>query len=139
MNEDLNKKLKQITDMLSQEDLPDNIKGLLSLLANASSNSEDSSPKAIDSRSANKSVDSHPAKEDRYEKSEPEDNSTDMMRKVKKVMDRVNTINDPKINLLFALKPFLNSRRQKKLNNCINLLRMSNLVRLMEDPDKVDF
>jgi hypothetical protein len=129
MSEDLNKKLKQITDMLSQEDLPDNIKGLLSLLASAGSN-EDSSPKASVAR---------PVKEDRREKSEPEDGNIDMMRKVKKVMDRVNNVNDPKISLLFALKPFLNTRRQKKLNNCINLLRMSSLARLMEDHDKGDF
>lgn len=128
MSEDLSKKIKQITDMLSQENMPENLKGLLSLLA-GSGTGEEPSPKMSES---------HPAKEEKHERTDLEEN-IDMMRKIKKVMDRLNSNNDPRINLLFALRPFLNNRRQKKLNNCINLLRMSSLAKLMEDHEKGDF
>lgn len=125
MSEDLNKTIKQITDMLSQENLPDNVKGLLSLFANSGGN-EGSSPKVSDSR---------PAAEEKVERNELDEN-IDMMRKVKKVMDKMSSSSDPRINLLSALRPFLNSRRQKKLNNCVNLLRMSSLTRLFENDEK---
>ena len=128
MSEDLNKKVKQIADMLSQENLPNNLKSLLSLLA-GSGGGEESSPKTKESL---------PAKEEGLERSNLEDN-IDMMRKIKKIMDRLNSSNDPRINLLSALKPFLNSRRQKKLNSCINMLRMSRLAKLFEDYEKGGF
>ena len=128
MSEDLNKKVKQIADMLSQENLPDNLKSLLSLLA-GSGGGEESSPKTKEPLQA---------KEEGLERSNLEDN-IDMMRKIKKIMDRLNSSNDPRINLLSALKPFLNSRRQKKLNSCINMLRMSRLAKLFEDYEKGGF
>jgi len=130
MSEDFSKKIKQITDVLSQENLPENLKGLFSLLASsASSSSEDKkdepSPKA----------DEENAKEERVNRNELEEN-LEMVRKVKAVMDRLNMANDPRVNLLMAIKPFLNNKRQKKLSNCINLLRVSKLVRLMDESDK---
>ena len=125
MSEDLNKKVKQIADMLSQENLPDSLKSLLSLLA-GSGGGEESSPKIKESL---------PAKEEGLERSNLEDN-IDMMRKIKKIMDRLNSSNDPRINLLSALKPFLNSRRQSKLKNCVNILRMSSALRLMDESEK---
>ncbi|HHW49011.1 MAG TPA: hypothetical protein GXX14_10410 [Clostridiaceae bacterium] len=130
MSEDLSKKIKQITDVLSQENIPENLKGLFSLLAgSANSSPEDKknepSPKADEANT----------REERADKNELEEN-LEMARKVKTIMDRLNKVNDPRINLLLAIKPFLNHRRQKKITNCINLLRVSSLVRLMEEDDK---
>lgn len=125
MSDDMNKKIKQITDLLGQEKLPDNLMGLLSLLA-SSGGKEEAPPKAPEPPVM---------KEERQERSELEDNM-EMFRKVKKVMDKLGNPNDPRINLLFAIKPFLNNRRQKKLSNCINILRMSSLARFVEDQDK---
>jgi len=130
MSEDLSKKIKQITDVLSQENLPENLKGLFSLLANSANNSsedkkDEPSPKAEEES----------AKAERTNSSELEEN-LEMVRKVKTIMDRLNMANDPRVNLLMAIKPFLNDKRQKKLSNCINLLRVSRLVRLMDENDK---
>jgi len=130
MSEDLSKKIKQISDVLSQENLPENLKGLFSLLAGSVNNNpedkkDEPSPKADEVK----------VKEERADKSELEEN-LEMMRKVKTIMDRFNKVNDPRITLLMAIKPFLNNKRQKKIANCINLLRVSNLVRFMEENDK---
>lgn len=126
MSDDLNKKIKQITDILGQENMPDNIKGLLSLLAGSSSQNQPEEPKPVDLV---------PRKEDRTVRSEMEDN-LEMIRKVKKLMDGMNRKDDPRINLLSAVRPFLNSTRQKKLNNCLKLLQMHNITKYIDEQDK---
>ena len=125
MSEDLSKKIKQITDILGQENMPDNIKGLLSLLT-STGNKEESSPKASELQTA---------KEEKPVRSELEE-SMEMISKVKKVMDRLNTNTDPRVNLLLAIKPFLNSKRQKKLSSCVNILRMSSLTKFVDENGK---
>lgn len=129
MSDDLNKKIKQITDVLSQENLPDNLKGLLSLLGGSSNSSEDKRDEPSSKNNETNSKEKEPVR------NELEDN-VEMLRKVKTVMDKLNTTNDPRINLLFAIRPFLNNKRQKKLSNCINLLRVSSLAKLVEENGK---
>jgi len=124
MSDDLNKKIKQVAEALGQEDMPDNIKGLISLLASSMSN-EDSSPK----EGSKSSGESRESRNDMAENME-------MMRKITGIMSRMNSVNDPRINLLHAIKPFLGSKRQSKLNNCVNLLRMSSIVRLIDENEK---
>lgn len=126
MSDDLNKKIKQITDMLSQENLPDNLKGLLSMLGGQGSGS-----------SENISQTDKPLKhtEEERESSELADN-IEMARKIAGILERLKSQNDPRINLLTALRPFMGSRRQKRINNCINILRMSSLTRVIEEHDK---
>lgn len=122
LSDDLNKKIKQITDILGQENLPDNVQSLLSLLTGGVNKEE---PVA-------KSNEKSYQKEERVERTETDEN-VDMIRKVKKVMDRLSTNNDPRINLLTAMKPFLNNNRQQKIANCIKILHMSRLSSLMDD------
>ncbi|MCX8129045.1 MAG: hypothetical protein N3I35_02970 [Clostridia bacterium] len=126
MSDDLNKKLKQITDILGQDNMPDNVKGLLSLLTNPNNKEESVSPKVTEPPSP---------REEKSERSELDENM-EMIRKVRKVMDKLNINNDPRVNLLTAIKPFLNSKRQKKLGNCIKMLQMSSLTKLVDDQDK---
>jgi len=125
MNEDLNKKIKQIADMLGQDSVPDNVKSLLSVLASSMGGGGESSPKSNEPSSA---------KVNHAGTNELEENM-EMIRKVKKVMDRINNHNDPRISLLTSLKPFMSNSRQKKILNCINLLKMSSLVKLANDQD----
>lgn len=126
MSEDLNKKIKQITDILGQDNMPDNIKGLLSLLAQSVPKSEKETPKPAPIPEA---------KEERPVRSDFEEN-LEMIRKVKNVMDRLSPKDDPRINLLNAIRPFLNSQRQKSLGNCVKLLQMHNLTKYIEENDK---
>ncbi|MCX7921136.1 MAG: hypothetical protein N3B21_03805 [Clostridia bacterium] len=128
MSDDLNKKIKQITDLLGQDSMPDNFKNLLGVLAN-SMGKEDSSPKANEAL---------PIREEKPNKSELEEN-IEMVRKISKIMDRVNNSNDPRMSLLNAIRPFLNTSRQKKIGNCIKLLQVSSLVKFMDDHEKSGF
>lgn len=128
MSEDLNKKIKQITDMLGQENIPDNFKGLLNMLAGSAESGEP----------APKTAEQPFVKEEKFQKSELEEN-VEMMRRIKKVMDHVNHNSDPRVNLLNAIRPFLNNSRQKKVNNCIKLLQMASLSRVLDESDKGSF
>ncbi len=123
MSDDLSNKIRQIAELLSQDGMAENLKGLISSLT-TSPNREETQPQPQDQLPA-------PIPE-RNEKSEAED-SNDLMRRVKKVMNSLNTKDDPRINLLTAIHPFLNSKRQKKLTNCIRILQMSRLGSLMDD------
>ena len=115
MSDELSSKIKQIANMLSQEDMPDNIKDLM---------------KAFSSSSESKSEDK---KED--DNSELEEN-IEMMRMVKTVMDGMKNRNDPRVGLLKSVKPFLNDKRQKKIKNCIMLLQLAGLSKMLDTSDR---
>ncbi len=140
MSDDLGKKVQQIAQMLGQDNVPDNIKELVSLIA-ASLNKGDSSPSSPEGDSSlptlpdvlpddggtspNKEVsDSAPALN-----SEALDNAKDTLR-------HLNSANDPRINLLNAIKPFMNNKRQKKIGNCIQLLQIAGLSRMLNEKEK---
>ena len=48
--------------------------------------------------------------------------------KMKNIIDRMNTKNDPRSNLLQSLKPYLNDSRKLKVDQYINLMNMSKVL-----------
>ncbi|HHV28440.1 hypothetical protein [Acetivibrio mesophilus] len=145
MNDDLNNKLKQLAEMLGgNEKMSDNLSGLLSMLANSSGNEkstqaapEEEPPKDGPpiKMKAYESPLTLNTKEDDSNKNELQDN-VEMMRKVKDIMDTMRNNNDPRINLLTAIKPFLSNNRQQKISNCIRLFQVTQITKLMSDPEK---
>ena len=123
MSDDINKKIQMISEALGQDTMPDNVKNLLGLLASSLSSNKEETPQSKDSQDV---------KAEKPSRSETDDN-VEMVRKVKKVLENLNTASDPRVNLLTAIQPFLGSKRQQKLNNCIKILQMSSLSRLMDD------
>ena len=141
MSEDLNKKIRQITDMLGQENLPDNLKNILSLFAGGE-DSEDTQKKSSsaspEENISKKNQSSAPVREENQKSSDIEEN-LEMVRRIKRIMDGVNTNNDPRIHLLNAIRPFLSNTRQKKVNNCIKLLHMVSISKFLDDNEKISF
>lgn len=155
MSEDMGDKIKQIADMLGQNsntNIPDNVKGLLSMLMsgneskeeNASdeaSQKEESEDKSSRSSSSHKSNTKDEASETKHtSKSGTNDTNADdaaeMARKIKRAANMLNTANDPKINLLNALKPYLNKTRQRKLQTCMKLIKMGSLSKLFDESEE---
>jgi len=126
MSDELDKKIKQIADMLGQDGVPDSLKGLLGILSGSNDKAEPL-PKSSDSNTVREGP----------EKSDLDEN-LEMMRRMKWILDRVRSNNDPRINLLSSIKPFLNNRRQKRVGNCIKFLQMTGLTRHIEDFDKAN-
>jgi len=109
MSEDINQKINQLTSILGQEKLPDNVKNLLASLSNA--------------KNTNTSSDTN-----------EKDESYQTLKRVKNIMERLDASNrDERVILLNAVKPFLNSSRQKKLSSCIKILQMVSLSSLLDE------
>lgn len=128
MSDDMGDKIKQIADMLGQNsnpNIPDNVKGLLSMLmSNNNSKDEDSSEDPPKTRGSENSSNNEA------------DDFADMARKMKKAMGMINTGNDPRVTLLNAIRPYLNKNRQRKLQTCIKLMRIGSLTQLLDDSEE---
>ncbi len=128
MSDDMGDKIKQIADMLGQNsnpNIPDNVKGLLSMLmSNNNSKDEDSAEDSPKTRGSDNSSNSET------------DEFADMARKMKKAMGKINTGNDPRVTLLNAIRPYLNKNRQRKLQTCIKLMRIGSLTQLLDDSEE---
>ena len=128
MSDDMGDKIKQIADMLGQNsnpNIPDNVKGLLSMLmSNNNTKEEDSSENPSQRTRGNDSSGNNEA-----------DDFADMARKMKKAMGMINTGNDPRVTLLNAIRPYLNKNRQRKLQTCIKLMRIGSLTQLLDDSE----
>lgn len=135
MSDDLGKKVQQIVQMLGQENVPDNLKELVTLLASSLGKKEDNigQPASSDADTVEK-----PANTDTVEKSSNPESavSTEMLDTASNTLNRLNTGSDPRINLLQAIKPFMNNKRQKKIGNCIQLLQVASLSRLLNEHEK---
>lgn len=125
MSDDLGKKIQQIAELLGQDTVPDNVKELVTLIAGSLTSKEG----AADTTAA--PVDELPEK---AEDNNPADNS-ELMNTARKALSKINSGNDPRINLLHAIKPFMNSKRQKKIGNCIQLLQVASLSKLFNEPE----
>ena len=128
MSEEMGDKFKQIADMLGQNsnaNIPDNVKGLLNMLMTSNSSKDENSS---DDASQKSRASDDSAKMDN-------DDVADMSRKIKKTMSMLNTANDPKVNLLNAIRPYLNKDRQKKLQTCMKLIKIGSLTKLFDDSE----
>lgn len=108
MSGDMNDKIKQIADILGQENVAENLKPIITSLMNNNNSNTD--------QHENRSVENN-----------------DVVSKIKGAMDRLSTSNDPRVSLLTAVKPFLNNNRQKKIANCIKLFHMTNIAKIMDE------
>lgn len=144
MSDDLGKKVEQIAQLLGQEKVPDNLKELISLFAASMNKKEGGTvqpPDAdgsqaendLDGAAAENRQDDAQAEKDLDDLKEPE---PDMLETARKAIDRLDIVSDPRINLLNAIRPFMNSRRQQKIGSCIQILKVASLSRLLNDTEK---
>ena len=130
MDEDM---INNLSSMLKNGNIPDNIKDVISNFGNNSSeNKNNSSSMNIDSNMIssllssfnNKSSDNNTSNSDTT-------NNIDIetILKMKKIIDKMNsTSNDPRSNLLRSLKPYLRNSRKDKLDQYVQLLNMTNVM-----------
>jgi len=125
VNDDLALKIKQIADMLNQDTLPDNLKDIISLFAGSGDSTDSPDSRNKHTFSNNEGV--------RTGNTEELAENLEMLKTVKNIMGRINSKSDPRVNLLNALKPFLNNNRQKKIGNCIMFLQVTHLLETMRN------
>ena len=53
--------------------------------------------------------------------------------KIKSIMETLNKKDDPRSNLLYSLKPYLRESKQKKLDQYVNLLKITEISNLFKN------
>ena len=56
--------------------------------------------------------------------------------KMKSVMEKLNSSNDHRSNLLYSLKPYLREGKKEKIDQYANLLNVAKLTDLFKDSNK---
>jgi len=139
MGDDLSQKFAQISELLNQEGMADNIKGLIGMLAN-STDTKDTSPKEQDTANDIQDIPRKNESSGKSQNSSELEDNLEMMRQVQRVMEVMrSTKDDPRMNLLNAIRPYLNSSRQKKVSNAMRILQMTSVTKLMEKDGKSMF
>jgi hypothetical protein len=139
MSDDLNKKMEQFSELLNNEKMAENFKMLVSMLGNSQNNNSNGA--AVESNTENQQPKpSVPLREMApMNTSNPKiqmDDTMDTIIKIKKIVDKVNNADDPRVNLLLALKPYLNGKRKSHLDTAIKVVNLTKLSSVISEIDK---
>ena len=108
MSDNMSNLMNQISNMLNSNEIPDDIKNMMSNLSKSqkdSSTSNTASPNEISNSSQAPDLD------------------IETIMTIKKIMDSMKeTKNDPRANLLRSLKPYLKDSRKEKVEQYIQFL-----------------
>ena len=114
-----------MSEMLKNNEIPDNVKSILDGFTsnqNNSSPSQEDSSNATDSRNEQNSSDSF----------EMPNIDLGTMLKMKSIIDSMNKQqNDPRANLLRSLKPYLKPSRKEKVDQYIKLFSMGKVFEVI--------
>ena len=109
-NEDMSELFSKFSSMMSEGNIPDEMKKVLSSI---SSNNSDND-KSNNSESSNQSI------------------NFETLMQMKSIFDKVNNSNDPRANLLTSLKPYLKDSRKEKVDQYIRLFGMSKVIEMFK-------
>lgn len=126
--------IKNLTNMLGENKIPENLKENLNHITNTQDSSSDKasiSPETL-STLLNMFQSSSSQSNDHSQNESTESSPTidiETIFKLKSIMEKMNNSkNDPRSNLLLSLKPYLNENRQSKVEQYIKLFNMSKIV-----------
>lgn len=142
LNEDMSEMLKNFSQMLNNQEMPDNIKNILGSMMN--NNSNNSSNNSSDTSVTNNNNHSKNLNNDNLNTNTRTNNSSntnnifgdfDMntILKMQKIMNSVNNDkqSDARANLLMSLKPYLKDSRKSKVDQYVQLMKMGKIFEIM--------
>ena len=136
MSDDLSQKIAQISELLNQEGMADNIKGIIGMLSNSVDSQDTPAKEQNNSKGKDERKPNYNYNNQNQNTRELEQNM-EMMRQVQRVMEVMrSTNNDPRMNLLNAIRPYLSNSKQKKISNAMRILQMTSLTKLMDKDGK---
>lgn len=113
MSQDIEKNINQIKDLLSGGNSSENVKSLLGSLLKQNESSDSREDKEGETSGARPAFDA---------------DTLQMFFKIKQIMDSSQKNNDPREKLLNALKPYLSDKRKDKLAECMQILKITNII-----------
>lgn len=130
MDEDM---INNLTSMLKNGNIPDNLKEMVSSFSNNSKEQQENKsstnidPNMISSLFSSFNTNTSSNSEENSNSGSNIDMET--ILKMKSIIDKMNkNQNDPRSNLLRSLKPYLRSSRKNKLDQYVKLLSMTSVM-----------
>lgn len=125
MNDDMSEMIQKVSEMLKNNEIPDNIKSMMSNFATEQNNSSTSQESPSNTTESEDQRDSN----DSFEMPNIDLNT---MLKMKSIVDSMNKQqNDPRANLLRSLKPYLKPSRKEKVDQYIKLFSMGKVFEVL--------
>lgn len=139
MSEDMSNLMAQISNMINNNEIPDDIKKMVSNLSSSMQNNnaqtnnfQASSSQTYSQNNSQNDMSSHSTSTENS--SMPEFDMATIM-KMKKIMDSMKeNHNDPRANLLKSLKPYLKESRKEKVDQYIQLFGMGKVFEMLRSP-----
>lgn len=132
--------MNKIQSLLNSDSLPGNIKEMLgNLNTNTNTDSATSHSSKENAQTNNLSEETIANMMNMLKNSSTKENTSsssniDMgtILKMKAIMDKINSKDDPRANLLLSLKPYLNENRKGKVEQYIQLFNMSKIMDIFQ-------
>lgn len=125
MSEDMSDIIQKMSEMLKNNEIPDNIKSMMGQFASEQNNSFSSQENSASAMENSKQENSNGS-------SEMPNIDIGTMLKMKSIIDSMNQQqNDPRANLLRSLKPYLKPSRKEKVDQYIKLFGMGKVFEVL--------
>ncbi len=125
MGDDMAEMFQKVSEMLKNNEIPDNVKSMMNSFLSEQNNSSASSENSSNTTESNAQRNS----DDSFEMPNIDLNT---MLKMKSIVDSMNKQqNDPRANLLRSLKPYLKPSRKEKVDQYIKLFSMGKVFEVL--------
>ena len=131
--------MNKIQSLLNSDSLPENIKEMLENLNTNTNNDNATSHSSKENAQTNNISETIANMMNMLKNSSTKENTSsssniDMgtILKMKAIMDKINSKDDPRANLLLSLKPYLNENRKGKVEQYIQLFNMSKIMDIFQ-------
>ncbi len=134
--------INKLKDMMNQGELndvisqipPEMIQNFSAMMSqNKQNNSQDTSSHGSNFTSNQTSSNNSSNSNNNFDFSQIDMNT---ILKMKSVMEKLNSSNDPRSNLLYSLKPYLREEKKGKLDQYANLLNVAKIADIFKDDNK---
>ncbi len=118
MSENIDKALGQLKNMLSTEEGQKELEGILGSLQGGGNTDSDGGRQLASIKTGASFFNS------------------DSLLRIKGLMDRLQTDNDPRVNLLTSLRPYISHRRGQHIDSAIKIMSLGKLPYLLKNIKK---
>lgn len=123
MSEDMSDMMSKISQMLKNNEIPDDIKNIVNQISNNKAENSD-----IFSQNSSNSNSS----DENRQNSVNTDFDINTILKMKSIIDSMNNQkDDPRANLLMSLKPYLKPSRKEKVDQYVKLFQMGKVIEVL--------
>ena len=122
--EDITKIIKELSDIFSSNDIPDNLKEVINSIGNTDSSKEICKELNNENNTQNNT---------QRDNQNNNDFNIDinMILKFKQIFDQINANDDPRKSLLISLKPYLKDNKKEKIDKYIKFLNIAKIIEII--------